>query len=330
VDEVESYRDMAGWAVGGFPLLIALVGSGLPAWRRGFYTTYRKRRGGLAPYSAVLLALLAGALLTSWFAYDLHRSMGVSLFADDFWGGLRDGAIIVGVVPSAIVGVVLVAVRAIIMKSRGAVAYNARPYISIGRLERTWREEQAALTAELAGSGPPSPAGAQATVCLDVATRLYETRRYEPHDPDGAGDALAAIILAQAGRGALDSGAPIPEELRFCVLSPLHGLTADTHDLSLGRHDLSLGRTEPASPRPLCASCRDRSMIDPDFDPRERLLKLPGGFTQQYLAFEPFLGLEHGDGIGVDALLRSSEERLSRRAGRRKFTASDSSYYRNP
>ncbi|MWA06061.1 hypothetical protein F8568_038075 [Actinomadura sp. LD22] len=303
MDEVESYRDMAGLAVGGFPLLIALVGSGLPAWRRGFYTTYRKRRGGLAPYRAILLALLAGALLTSWFAYDLHRSEGVSLFAGDFWGGLREGTVIVGVVPSGIVGIVLVAVRALIMKSRGAVAYNARPYLSFGRLERMWRAEQAALTGELADSGPSSPAGAQARACLDVATRLYETKRAEHGDPLGAGHVLAAIVLARAGRTALNSGAPIPEELRFCALNPLHGVTADTYPLFLKR-------TEPASLRPLCASCRDRSMVDPDFDPWDRTLQLPGSFPQLYSGYEPFVGLDHGDGIGVDALLRGSEERL--------------------
>jgi hypothetical protein len=199
------YQEMAGVLVGGVPPFLALVGAYLPYWRRGFATGHESEPTNRRTWLIGVLAsaALAGVLLSAGFILHLRATEDEALLSEDFWIGVKDGAVIIGVVGSGLACLLLLAVRKVIMLARGRTAYDPYDKMSLGDLYRMVPEEINALEAALddarrnggarGDTGPDGPVWAQAANCVNMAKQLHERVSGIPPEAGARGPLRPAI-----------------------------------------------------------------------------------------------------------------------------------------
>ncbi|MDT0322098.1 hypothetical protein [Streptomyces millisiae] len=146
------------------------------------------------------------------------------------------------------------------------------------------RGDTKSLLRRLRGFGAVGhPARGQAEELAGLAVAVFDVaRRDRAGQTHGAATVLAAAALTRTGHAALNGGARVPDDARFCFYNPLHG---------------TVGR---AGPRPVCGPCAERLR---DFRGAETLLFLhvapPGGELTPYYRLP---GLFHTPGMGLGAV----------------------------
>lgn len=274
--DLEVYRELSGACVSFVPVVLALVGWYLPRWRRRFFTAVRKgdHSGRLRIWDrwigvgALLLAL--GLLL--FFLVYLELVEGEALLSSDFFTGLREG-FAVGMAFAILVTVVLMAVRKVVMLVRRATPYDPRERLNSTQARRMADEEIAALAARVGAAGAGEPGRERAEEYLELARKLFEVARpgrsvFYRIGGTGAVEAVAAVVLCQVARSALEKGEPVAEEQTLCFFNPLHGW-------SHGTHELSLGERSPRQSYPLCPTCLGHALAETDEEVVQRMLTVP-------------------------------------------------------
>ncbi|MFC5746911.1 hypothetical protein [Actinomadura rugatobispora] len=295
--ELESYRRFAGVAVGGVPLLIALVAGYVPVWRRGFATERTDEvrgtwYGGMVGLAVVLIAVgLAGFML------HLQATEGAALLEEPFWTGLRDGAIIVGVVLGVLMIILLWVLRKIVMVVRGKTPYSPFEKLGSGELRGRFKEERNALRERLEAGVPGGPAREQAVACLEAADTI--TKELAPRAVAYTGgwpDHFVAVVLCRVARMVLDTGVPVDGNVPFCWLNPLHGPATAVYG-------------QEARPRPLCGGCLEELGADPQREVHPLHVPHRDGGWQPYL-----LGVYFEERRGLDHVFRRVREKQRARA----------------
>lgn len=274
-DDLSAFRYAAGASVGFFPLLVALIGWYFPRWRRGFFTTYRKtdpaRIQEWDRWAGIVALLLAVALVGIFLVY-LEVTVGEGLLSSDFFTGLREG-LVIGVVSAGVVVTLLMAARKVVMLARGVRRYDPRERMNLTQARRMANEELDALGARLSAAQPGEPGRERAEEYLEFARKLFAAARpgrsvFIANGGTGVLEAVSAVVLCRVARSALEQGKPLAEEQILCFFNPLHGPSQGTRELSMGGRD-------PRRAYPLCHSCLEHVLAEPEEKVVQRRLTVP-------------------------------------------------------